>query len=202
MWKDPRNLTKDTILELCNHIRLRQEEYGSEEGFRFHAYYDGNDMVQVDYGGKTDDERAAARAKKQQNARKEKRAQKGKGKQIPHSSTSTPIGTSPMVLDHQIDPALLVGNISSTITSIVDTNCHHDIGVFIGEDEMQLLISNGFPSTIPINGPGDGLPRYYVPATAVDKLKRIVAASKAQTASTVDMQTNSLLVPLNNGSRG
>lgn len=156
-------------------------------------------MVQVEYGRKTDDEWAAARAKKQQNTRKEKRAtqaKKGKGKQISHSSSLTPIGTSTAVFDPQIDPALLVGNGLSTITSIVDTDHHQDIGTFIGENEMQLLISNGYPSTIPINGPGDGLPRYYVPTAAVDELKRIIA-SQAQASFVPSPQTISLSVPPN-----
>ena len=31
---------------------------------------------------------------------------------------------------------------------------------------MQKLIANGHPHTIPINGPNDGPPRYYIPAVA------------------------------------
>lgn len=168
VWKDPRNLTKNTILHFCDHIRTRQDELGPNEGFRFHAYFDGEDIVRADYGLREDDRRAAARTKKQQAARSDIRAggqHKGKGRAIPVTTTS----------NAQIDPALLTGEDSTGVTQTVNRTTHNDSGGFIGESDMQLLINKGYPSTVPANGPNDGLPCYYVSAAGINLLKQITA---------------------------
>src|ERR1700722_7850007 len=195
IWKDPRNLTKDAIIHLCNHIRKRQDELGPTEGMRFRAYFDGKNMVPADYGIREDDRRAAAKAKKQQTARMEKRpspsqngnepprrpspSQKGKeaptrpspsqkgvetpnrpspsqkGKEIPRPRPLNPRtpnnipNTVNSQYSPQIDPALIVRENSTAVIDTGNQNSSPVSGGYIDEPEMQLLIANGFLSTIP-----------------------------------------------------
>jgi hypothetical protein len=69
-WKDAQNMSKDQIISLCNHIRHRQNKYVTDDIFRFHAFYNGKEMVAAEYGREVDVEIAADRAKKQKASRK------------------------------------------------------------------------------------------------------------------------------------
>jgi hypothetical protein len=80
IWKDPWNLSKEAIQDLLNHIRSRQEQYGPDEGFKFHSYLNGKDVVEAQYGRNGNTEKAAARNKKQQMTQKKKREDVAKGK--------------------------------------------------------------------------------------------------------------------------
>ena len=68
--KDPHNMSKDNIISLCNHIRHRQNEHVADDIFRFHAYYNGKEMVAAEYGREVNVEIAADRARKQKASRK------------------------------------------------------------------------------------------------------------------------------------
>ena len=160
VWKDPRNLTKNDIRQLCDHIRSRQDEFGADEGLRFHAYFDGNGMVRAQYGTRDDERKAAARANKQKTNRLNKRADEQRKDEN----------------NQQIDPALLTSQNTTPGTHIIHPSSINDAGGYIGEADMQILIANGFSSMIPINGPNDGLPRYFVSAAALNKLKDLAAA--------------------------
>jgi hypothetical protein len=211
-WKDPRNMTKDAIIQLCDHIRQRQDQNGPEGVFRFKAYFDGKNMVEAVYGTRSDEERAAARSRKQQKARKENRAKgktgkkkkpKGKGKEtqplpspvasqvrsLPAVSNDPPIHavtdgeTRPCGVgnsrtsqcdDSVIDPVLLGDQVARNHEPAVqDENPDDPTGHFIDDAQMQILIQNGYSCPIPVNGPNDGLPRYFVPAAAIQMLRKI-----------------------------
>lgn len=178
VWKDPRNLTKKAIMQICDHIRTRQDKFGSMEGLRFHAYFDGDNIVQADYGINDADKRAAARLKKQQKARSAKRAAQRKGKQ---KATTTPSASN-----SQIDPALLNEEASNAHNTTPDNS-----GGFIGESDMQLLINNGYPSTLPANGPNDGLPQYYITSDGLSLLKRLTEDQGLEESDSLRMTTRS-----------
>jgi hypothetical protein len=182
-------MNKDAILSLCNHIRNRQEDYGPAEGFKFCAYFDGKKMVKAEYGRKADDEKAAARGKAKQAARKEKRQKQKemqKGKEMsthPNvDDNALEANDTPFVL--QIDPRLLgVSGGESTNDSTTMFQApfsHSETGKIIDEFEMQKLKAIGYPSTIPVNGPNDGPPRYYVDAAALQLLSTIPSGSRSQ----------------------
>lgn len=61
IWKDPLNMTKSTILDICNHIQGHQDTYDAEEGFKFHSYFDGKNMIKAEYGRRIDDEESKAK---------------------------------------------------------------------------------------------------------------------------------------------
>lgn len=205
VWKDPRNLTKEAIQDLLNHIRSRQEQYGPDEGFKFHSYLNGKEIVEAQYGTNAETHKAAVRNKKQQTSRKKIRDDIGKGKKkgkrsacpavvpgvtvvvpgvtaiAPGGTVNVPCGTAivsggtavdeiPSPYEPQIDPALL-GN--DGLTSIAqntltnDSQHHQESGGYIDDNGMQVLIANGFPNTIPVNGPQDGPPKYFVSAAAI-----------------------------------
>lgn len=194
VWKDPRNMTKDSIVELCDHIRQRQDKYGSKEAFRFKAYFDGKNMVKADYGGRADDMQAAAKSQKQQKTRKEKRNRSRKGKEkeirptalaghetaaasgitkdiVPSSmDTSTPQASAAAAYFPQIDPTLMGDRDTSPNPEDTDIT-----GREVDENEMQILIANGYPTSLPVNGPNDGLPRYFVPAAGIKLLMTTIA---------------------------
>jgi len=145
VWKDPRNMSKETILELCNHIRQRQDQYGAEEGFRFLSYYNGKEIVEAEYGRNAEEERAAAKSTKQKKKRKESERNQ-KSKTIRKANKRLPQSTLP-------------GEVSD-----------NDVGGYVDDIAMQKLIAQGYSNTIPVNGPDDGPPRYYVPAAALKLL--------------------------------
>lgn len=207
-------MTKDNIVELCNHIHKRQNDYGADEVFRFHAYFNGKQMVEAEYDRQVDDERAKLRASKQKAARKDK----GKAQQqtpinetihdprppftVPRTGNITPL-TVPRngnitnlpqttIPNNQIDPALLGEGESTYISGPGMVGSSNNRGQIIEENEMQMLIANGYPNTIPINGPNDGPPRYYVPVAALDQIKKITAARLDQqnTDNTPGSDTN------------
>ena len=150
-------MTKAAVLDLCNHIRERQEELGAEEGFRFRAYFDGDSMVPSIYGHRTEDNKAAERAAKQKATR---RAMKASENRIETTKVNmaTPLGYTPV-----IDPALLGPGEDST--SDAATPIPH-AGRVINNREMQVLTEKGYPALIPINGPNDGPPMYFYPSAA------------------------------------
>ena len=189
VWKDPRNLTKDALIELCNHICERQDKYGPEGGFRFKSYFNGKEMVDAEYGTRVDEKRAAARSVKQ---RKQRKGKEKKGKknveEFENSSTiPTPdvVGTSNEYVP-QIDPQLLgeAGTTSDTPRA-TEANCG---GRLVDDAEMQILLANGHPLTIPINGPNDGPPLYYVSAAA-NMITRPTTESVTITRPTTESET-------------
>ena len=164
-------MTKDSLIELCNHICERQDKYGPEEGFRFKSYFDGKEMVEAEYGTREDEKRTAARSNKKQKERKGKQKKSKKGSEKINNALAYPVLNDQQgnvmtsnQYEPQIDP-LLLGDVGTYRETPKEngTNCE---GRYIDDAEMQKLIANGHPHTIPINGPNDGLPRYYIPAAA------------------------------------
>jgi hypothetical protein len=166
-------MSKEMILELCNHIRQRQDQYGAEDAFRFLSYFNGKEMVEAEYGRNAEDERAAAKSKKQRKSRKEsEKIQKSKTKRKgtkpiheprPNTPSSTPF-------QGQIDPSLLSLPTPRTIPEVLLDN---NVGGYVDDIAMQKLIAQGYSNTIPVNGPNDGPPRYYVTAAALKLLSHV-----------------------------
>jgi hypothetical protein len=187
-----------------NHIRSRQEQYGPDEGFKFHSYLNRKDVVEAQYGRNGNTEKAAERNKKQQMTRKKKREDIAKGKKKGKKSVGLAAGLAAglaqsmgavaaedtaatedtaangrtaangnttaiegtagddfqTTFELQIDPALL-GDEGSALVQIPvanDTQQHHESGGYIDDIGMRVLIANGFPNSIPVNGPQDGPP--------------------------------------------
>lgn len=197
-FEDPRNIKKDIIIKFCCHVRERQEKHGVSEAFRFLRYQNGKERAPAEYGVRAEEERAAVKAQKQKQirearviAQKDRAANKrGKQKGPNRNSTPEPCGThgpGTGVIDGNpvmvIDPALLLTGDDSP-NPINGTRVGHAMVpgvmpemVLIGANEMQKLHSTGYPSTIPVNGPGDGPPMYAVPASA----QRILDEVRTQT---------------------
>jgi hypothetical protein len=230
VWKDPRNMNKKSLSALSNHIRQRQDEFGASEGFRFKAFWNGEEMVEAEYGLRSDDDQAAARSQRQKLNRKERRA-KAKGKQTAAQGKNTAASSSgilgfnqtvasssgnlgfnqlpstgeiiadppsspaiPLSHDHvndppaalrpaifipQIDP-ILMGEATETPAG---TKNGAGQGRHVGEIEMQLLKANGYPTSIPINGPNEGPPRYYIPPHAENLLNMIQTRTESDPTS-------------------
>ena len=191
-------MTKDAILSLCNHIRQRQKDFGPEEGFRFKAYFDGKEMVKAVYGSGAGEEKAAARSKKRKVERKgQKKAKRNANEKEstlitnPETSTTNPTYTP---YEPQIDPALLgdqgLSNINHAATVQV-IPAPSDIGGQVGDSDMQILIANGFPNALPINGPNEGPPKYIVSAAALRFLSNLTGDT-----STIPPGLSEILVPV------
>jgi hypothetical protein len=124
-------------------------------------------MVDAEYGIRVDEKKTAARSNKQ---RKQRKAKEKKGKKslenldhIPTYPTPDDVVTSNPYVP-QIDPQLLGEAGTNTVTPrTTETNCE---GRYVDDAEMQILLANGHPLTIPINGPNDGPPRYFISAAA------------------------------------
>lgn len=213
-------MTKDSIQELLNHIRCRQERFGPHEGFKFHSYVKGKNIVKAQYGVNANTHKAAERNKKQQIARKQKKNVGKKGKKNGKTTDALAEGSTnpgslpngPAVpwnvtaanecitaasgnvaaatrnaiaadtldeqhspLEPQIDPALLSEVLATQVQNIATDRIQHpqDSGGYVDDIGMQLLIANGFQNTIPVNGPQDGPPKYFVSAAAIDFLSNL-----------------------------
>src|SRR5277367_648155 len=81
-FKDPHNMTKEAIVELCTHIWERQQTHGVHDAFVFRQYADKGKMIPAEYGSRADQVRAAARAAKQKASRKTKATRKARTHQV------------------------------------------------------------------------------------------------------------------------
>jgi hypothetical protein len=154
IWKDPHNMTKAAILELCDHVRNRQLANGIEDAFRFHQYFDGIQLSTAIYEGNREDEVTADRAKKRRDTR---RKLKGKQKDMftERGVFGAPImGSSLEEANRNIDPLL----------QHPWTN-HGQTHMTVDDTQMQVLLTKGYPPAIPINGPNDGPPLYHISAS-------------------------------------
>ena len=193
---DPRNIKKDVILNFCQHVRSRQEEHGVPEAFRFLRYQNGKDRVVAEYGTRADEERAAAKALKQKDARavaKKRRQGNVKGKQkatnnqpVGQGESSEPIGDmpsdsgtsnlpqkhpnreneSPTVTGMCVIDPALLGYMQAEALGSTLGTVSTPGPLLIDELDMERLKAIGHPASIPVNGPNDGPPMYSVPASA------------------------------------
>ena len=81
-FKDPHNMTKEAIVQLCTHIRERQETHGARDAFIFRQYADKGKMIPAEYTSRADQVIAAARAAKQKASRKTKATRKARTHQV------------------------------------------------------------------------------------------------------------------------
>ena len=59
-FKDPHNMTKEAIVELCTHIRERQQTHGVHDAFVFRQYADKGKMIPAEYGSRADQVRGSS----------------------------------------------------------------------------------------------------------------------------------------------
>jgi hypothetical protein len=175
IWKDPRNMTKATILRLFEHIRMRQERYGPENAFRFRQYCNGGGMVIAEYGTRANDEKAADRARKQKASRG--RSKKGKGKATAAIARNrSEAHTHDPTEAHPQDESSITQSAEHDNNDMIDPALLHnhevDQGIIVNDIQMQVLLSHGYPPAIPINGPNDGPPQYQFPTSALDILNQ------------------------------
>lgn len=161
----------------------------------------------ADYGGRVEEEQAAAKALKMSKARGARKGMKSKGQPKPPpqdvsdraDDESTPIPTAGATIAGSslgaqdrvdgsnphvhfiIDPALLE---AGRPDSGDRPDGEHQINpetILINGPEMQHLYGVGYPPTLPVNGPNEGLPMYAVPASASGILNRLTTVPEAQT---------------------
>ena len=97
--KDPHNMSKDNIISLCNHIRHCQNEHVADDIFRFHAYYNGKEMVATEYGREVNIEIAADRVRKQKASRKAAKKKSKKDPSIPQLPMPRPNTVNLLAID-------------------------------------------------------------------------------------------------------
>lgn len=192
-FEDPRNIKKELILKFCRHILERQAKVGVAEAFRFIKYQRGKEMVSAEYGTHADEERAAAKALKQKEARearainKKDKSKKSKGKKKAVERQGTPEreqmpvvqvdlgieqGRADRALSIPIDPVLLSATNVSPVSAMLPTNADSR-GILIDESDMTILTEMGHEPLIPINGPNDALvPLYSISSSAREMLKQ------------------------------
>lgn len=188
--KDPRNMTKGQILTFLAHVDEREKRYGLQDGFRFHCYYNGTDMVPAEYPINVDEAAEQAAGVKAQKARASKKSRKGKEKgkekevappnQSDTQSRQTYAGghntitaghnsrhsdAAGIISDSNIDPSLLAAGPVPPQSSD-DEDAPQSSTRRIGDAEMAVLVKLGHPPVVPINGPQDGLPQYEVTSAA------------------------------------
>jgi hypothetical protein len=184
-------MPKSDILKFCKHVEKREKDHGVEDAFRFLKYWDGKEMVEAAYGTRVADERAAARAIKQSQARAAgKRTKRNKAKPMETGSVNTErvpasgqaaaakCGNRPKNVPSDqdfsnIDPVLLASTTSGDrIQGPLPAYHLPAADLIINEGEMQILRPLGYTSIIPLNGPNEGPPLYQIPAEAVDLLRQ------------------------------
>jgi hypothetical protein len=168
IWKDPRNMTKATILSLIVHIRMRQERYGAENAFRFRQYHNGSDMVSAEYETQVETERAADRAKKQKATRR--KLKKGKEKATAAHSPKSPDPARVPPPDETSNPRRAAHDNNDMIDPALLPNPQDNPEIIVNDIQLQVLLAHGYPPAIPINGPNDGPPQYRYPASALEVL--------------------------------
>jgi hypothetical protein len=166
----------------------------------------------ADYGVRADEEQAAAKAMTMKKAREARKLKKSKGKHKPRTQDSThadddgpcPTPTPAAIMggpasppknaeihptghvQFAIDPRLLdlEPRPSAAQTAAIDTVPAPN-RILINATEMQQLNDMGYPSSLPVNGPNDGLPMYAVPATATTILAQGSLRHSTLTAQTL-----------------
>ena len=128
--KDPHNMSKDNIISLCNHICHHQSEHVADDIIRFHAYYNGKEMVATEYGREVNVEIAADRVRKQKASRK---AGKKKSKKDP------PIPQLPMPWPNTVNLLAINPALTGDGGHIIDKNQIEKISTDInqGRDPIQ-----------------------------------------------------------------
>lgn len=185
IFKDPRNMLKQHIVDFCDNIRRRQIQYGTQEAFRFRKYYDGRGMSNAEYGRRADHDKAATLAAKQRERRaamsKSKGSSKKKGKNVRVAAAAAESTNSGEVLNQNqaeraddfsnIDPSLLPLPsppsilLGHGIPSPRSTPPEPERYVMVGFSEMERLKRHGYTGIPAINGPNQGPPMYSIPAT-------------------------------------
>jgi hypothetical protein len=204
--KDPRNMVKSEIVRFCQHVRSRQDEHGVTAAFRFTQYYNGKDLVAVEYGRRADDAPPAATNMKHRKGRHD--IKKGKvtdTRPINHKKQAAPTALSPPtdradlsqcpdvsgpfqpIQNSQppsiIDPALLLDPGINITRGPNTTACEPNANVVVDGHQMDILANHGYIKSIPINGPNDGPPMYLVPAAATLHLRQSVETATLEPPS-------------------
>jgi hypothetical protein len=85
------------------------------------------------------------------------------------------------IIDYNIDPILRGSNdtLQNNNDASIVVRGQTPGNVIVNEEEMCLLLEQGHPAVQPINGPGDGLPKYTVTFSAYQHLRNITNTSSA-----------------------
>ena len=156
-------MTKSSIISLLQHVYDRQTSVGAVDSFRFINYYNGIQMVRAEYEDAAEDTRSTVNAVKQRQRRRKATRKMGLSAAAlptPHVAHSTP----PPIDESNIDPSLRSSSHQNT-----GDNTENDI--MVDGLQMQQLISQGYPTVQPFNGPNDGPPMYRVPKSAETLLR-------------------------------
>jgi len=107
IFKDPRNMQKEDIVDQLKHIHARQAEFGPEDAFRFKQYKSGKDLQPAKYGS---EERPTRRKKN-----------KGKKRSVPSANPATNEGNPGLYL-HAFTPAL---DLIATDGQVIERQTRH-----------------------------------------------------------------------------
>lgn len=196
--KDPRNMTKQQLLDFAAHVQGRQLAWGVKQAFRFNQYYNGTEIVKAEYNDQQ--ESAAVESLRAPTAREKSksRQRKPRGPSANAAITADAVTTGNAVATVNAATSLNANHTSKTANAAanatqmpyglenIDPALWEEQGADsrdafppkpqepltqrIDSTEMGILTNLGYPAVLPINGPNEGPPVYEVPVTALDLL--------------------------------
>lgn len=151
----------EDIKSLLCHIKTRETSEGAVNAFRFKKYWNRNELCDAAYPSlpHADGGRSMPPAPGHQ-----KNGPIGKDDQLLSMSPSRSVGEA---ADHRRSeiPGVSCSWQSQPPRLYPVVATPHNQNTIITQDEMSRLADLGIPTAIPINGPQDGQPIYYMPQT-------------------------------------
>ena len=157
-WMDPQNMQMEDIQTLLSHIKAREIAGSNIDAFRFKRYWDGRKLCDAAYA----DLSAVAAPSCAPSSVYNDLQGSGESPTILTEKTgglrrSTIVAADPQNPIFTPMPTMTVPKPTIAIGSQGNN--------LINQETMSRLTELGIPTSIPVNGPEDGQPMYYMPQT-------------------------------------
>ena len=161
--KDPQNMQMKDIKTFLLHIKAREAEKGIREAFRFRKYWHRTELRDAAYAAGTSPSGQLLPAPNTESERAMGSGQSAGRPEIqPASSKHTAEGSAA-----GSKRRAAIGAAHSRRTTkphgTVPNPKSGNTPIVIDQAEMSHLTALGIPTSVPINGPQDGQPMYYMP---------------------------------------
>ena len=145
-WKDPQNMQREDIQTLLSHIKTREITGRNLDAFRFKRYWDGRKLCDAAYPDLSANDIQGL----------------VESPNILTEKTGGLIRSTIVAADPQNPMITPMPTMTVPKPTIAMTSQGNGL---INQETMSRLTELGIPTSIPINGPGDGQPMYYMPQT-------------------------------------
>lgn len=162
LMRDPRNLKKKDLQNFLEHIQSRQRTQSANEVFRFGHFERRSQLHKALYSDEEERPLAAVTPRNTRPARQKSKRNTGKHDKDHEDSQSRSTAAV-----HTSDTT---GHELADIASSESGSAAEQSTIIIDQSQMSRLISHGYPTSIPINGPNEGPPQYQVPVEALGLL--------------------------------